>query len=99
MATGNPTETLATEFCYKGVNLSLEELNTRAVQIAKFPEISHFFNLHNSFGRHENATSRKSLEIQAWSITKPQNQDSLQSENLYQYILVFRCSDILKIKS
>ena len=50
-----PTETSVTEFCYKSVNLSLEELknikiilfpNTRTVQIAKFPEInpeiSHF---------------------------------------------------------
>ena len=44
-----PTETSVTEFCYKSVNLSLEELknikillfpNTRTVQIAKFPEIS-----------------------------------------------------------
>ena len=50
-----PTETSVTEFCYKSVNLSLEELknikvilfsDTRSVQIAKFPEIipeiSHF---------------------------------------------------------
>ena len=38
-----PTETSVTEFCYKSVNLSLEELkniNTRTVQIAKFSEIS-----------------------------------------------------------
>ena len=44
-----PTETSVTEFCYKSVNLSLEELqnikiilfsDTRTVQIAKFPEIS-----------------------------------------------------------
>ena len=40
--------------------------------MAKFPEISHFFNLHDSsLGRHVNAASRKSLEIQAYSITKP----------------------------
>jgi len=39
---------------------------------AKFPEISHFFNLHDSsLGRHVNAASRKRLEIQAYSITKP----------------------------
>ena len=50
-----PTETSVTEFCYKGVNLSLEELKNikiilfliqEPVQIAKFPgisaEISHF---------------------------------------------------------
>ena len=40
--------------------------------MAKFPEIRHFFNLHDSFlGRHVNAILRKSLEIQAYSITKP----------------------------
>ena len=33
---------------------------------AKFPEIGHFFNLHDSsLGRHVNAASLKSLEIQA----------------------------------
>ena len=45
-----PTETSVTEFCYKSVNLSLEELENikiilfliqEPVQIAKFPEISH----------------------------------------------------------
>ena len=44
-----PTETSVTEFCYKSVNLSLEELKNikivlfqiqQPVQIAKFPEIS-----------------------------------------------------------
>ena len=44
-----PTETSVTEFCYKSVNLSLEELRNikiilfliqEPVQIAKFPEIS-----------------------------------------------------------
>ena len=34
--------------------------------MAKFPEISNFFNLRDSsLGRHVNAASRKSLEIQA----------------------------------
>ena len=46
-----PTETFVTEFCYKSVNLSLEELKNikiilfliqEPVQIVKFPEISHF---------------------------------------------------------
>ena len=70
-----PRETSVTEFCYKSVNLSLEELknvtiivysNTRTVQIAEFPEISQFLNQHHSsLARHVNATSRKSLEIQA----------------------------------
>ena len=68
-------ETYVTGFCYKSVNLALEELknvtimlysNTRTVQIAEFPEISHLLNQHNSsLARHVNATSRKSLEIQA----------------------------------
>ena len=40
--------------------------------LEKFPDISHFFKLHDSsVGRHVNAASRKSLEIQACSITKP----------------------------
>ena len=59
----------------QSVNLPLEELknitiilysNTRIVQIAEFPEISHFLNQdHSSLARHVNSTSRKSLEIQA----------------------------------
>ena len=70
-----PAETSVAEFCYKSVNLSLEKLknvkitlyfNTRTVQIAEFPEISHLLNQqHSSLARHVNATSRKSLEIQA----------------------------------
>ena len=68
-------ETSVTEFFYKIVNLSLEELknvtiilysNTRTVQITRFPEISQFLNQHHSsLARHVNVTSRKSLEIQA----------------------------------
>ena len=63
------------------MTLSLEELknvttivysNTRTVQITEFPEIRHFSTQHrNPLARHVNATSRKSLEIQAQSITKP----------------------------
>ena len=76
-----PTEASVTEFCYKSLNFSLRELkrhenntfsNTRTVQKANFAELSHFFNQHDSsLGRHVNAASRKSLEIQAQSITKP----------------------------
>ena len=52
-----PAETSVTEFCYKSVNLSLEELknvtiilysNSRTVQRAEFPEIGHFFNRQHS---------------------------------------------------
>ena len=48
--TWRPETSRHAEFCYKSVNLSLEELknvtiilfsNTRTVQIAEFPEISH----------------------------------------------------------
>ena len=70
-----PTETSVTEFCYKSVNLSLEELENlkiipfliqEPVQIAKFSEKkSQNKSLFNQLGRHVNATSRKSLEIQA----------------------------------
>ena len=70
-----PAETSVTEFFYKSVNLFLEELknvtitvysNTRTVQTAEFPEISHFLNQHlSSLALHVNATSRKSLEIQS----------------------------------
>ena len=46
-----PTETSVTVFCHKSVNLSLEELKNikiilfviqETIQIAKFPEVSHF---------------------------------------------------------
>ena len=74
MAAGNQQKHVI-EFCYKSVNLSLEELknvaiilssNARTVQIAEFSEICHLLNQHHSsLARHVNATSRKSLEIQA----------------------------------
>ena len=73
-----PTETSVTEFCYKSVNLLLEELINIEVIIfqylnclgSKFPEKSHFFNLNDtSLVRHVNAASSKSLEIQAYSVT------------------------------
>ena len=39
---------------------------------SKIPKNKSFFNLHDSsLGRHVNAASRKSFEIQAYSITKP----------------------------
>ena len=66
------TETSVTEFCCKGVNLSLQELKKIEIilfspdQIVKFSEIIQFLNQHDSSqGRHENAASRKSLEIRA----------------------------------
>ena len=52
MAAGNQQKTSVTEFCYKSVNLSLEELknvtiivysNTRTVQIAEFPQNKSLF--------------------------------------------------------
>ena len=73
MAAGNHAETSVTEFCYKRVNLSLEELKNvtiivyskaRTVQIAEL--LSHLLNQkYSSLAGHVNATPRKSLEIQA----------------------------------
>ena len=69
-----PTKTSVTEFYYKSVNLSLEELKNikiilfliqEPVQIATFPEISPEISHFKQPGRHVNAASRKSLEIQA----------------------------------
>ena len=73
-----PTETSVTEFCYKNVNLFLEELKKIKIILLSFPntrtrlidsQISRnkFRNksLFNQLGRHVNAESRKSLEIQA----------------------------------
>ena len=74
-----PRETFVTAFCSKSVDLSFEALkntqkhqnnnfaNTRTVQISKFLGITN----DSSLGRHVNPASRKSLEIQAYSITKP----------------------------
>ena len=68
-----PTEASVTEFFYKSVNLSLEELknikitpfsNSRTFQIAKIPRNkSRNKSLFSQLGRHVNAASRKSLEI------------------------------------
>ena len=66
----------------QSVNLFLEELiNIKAIlhlvhelfRQQNFYEISLFFNLRDdsSLGRHVNAASRKRLEIQVYSITKP----------------------------
>ena len=75
MAAGNQQKHLSLSFATLSVNLSLEALihvttilysNTRTVQIAEFPEIRHLLNQHHSsLTRHVNATSLKSLEIQA----------------------------------
>ena len=47
-------------------------MHARTVLIAEISDISQFLNQHHSsLARHVNATSRKSLEIQAWFITKP----------------------------
>ena len=76
-----PTKTSVTEFWHKSLNLFLKELInikvilfliTRIVQIAKFPEVRHSLNLEDSsLSCDVNAMSRSSLEIQAYSITKP----------------------------
>ena len=71
------TKTAVTEFWCKSVNLFLEELiNIKVILFLmidrKIPRNTSLFYPHDSFlGRHVNATSRKSLKIQAFSITKP----------------------------
>ena len=70
-----PTETSVTEFCYKSVNLSLEELtnikkntfpNRRTRSDSQMSQNkSRNKSLFNQLGRHVNAASSKSLEIQA----------------------------------
>ena len=77
----NQQKTSVTEFWYKCVNLFLEELiNIKVILFLihelfrwqNSPKYVTFFNLHdNPLARHVNATSRTSLEIQAYSITKP----------------------------
>ena len=75
-----PAETSFTKFCYKSVNLFFEELISIKVILFLIHELFTqrnflkqviFLNLHNSsLGRHVSAASCKSLEIQAYSITK-----------------------------
>ena len=79
-----PTETSVTEFCYKSVNLSLEELKN--IKIVLFlntrtrsdSQISRNKSLFNRLGRHVNAASRKSLDLS-------QNQEPIRNENSYKY--------------
>ena len=79
MADGSQQETSVTEFYCKSVNLSLEELINIEVILflthnlnSKIPRNKSPFNLHySSLGRLVKAASRKSLEIQAYSNTKP----------------------------
>ena len=103
-----PTETSVTEFCYKSVKLSLEEFknikiilfsNIRIVRIAKLPELSHIFNQHDSsLGRHVNAASRKSSEIQASVCHKTKNPFGAKicmniSFQLLLYIMEEKCQE------
>jgi len=69
-----PTERSVIEFCYKSVNLSLEELKNNTVLLSLMQELFRWpdssskcrnKSLFNQLGRHVNTTSRKSLEIQA----------------------------------
>ena len=83
--------------CYKSVNLLPEELINIKVILFLIHELlkskiswtkSDFFNLHNSsLGRHVNAASRKSLEIQAYSIIKPRT----LLKRKFVWKLVFSC--------
>ena len=65
----NMAETSVIEFYYKSVNLSLEELKNIKIILFLIQEpdgqISRNKSLFKQPGRHVNAASRKSLEIQA----------------------------------
>ena len=70
MAAGNQQKHLSLRFASRARGTQKHSnntfSNTGTVQIAKFPEISHFFNQRDSsLSRHVNVASRKSLEIQA----------------------------------
>ena len=94
-----PTETFVSEFFYKSVNLRLEELINIKVILFLTLELFRqqnsskkvtFFNLNDSsFGRHVNAASRKSLKIQAYSVTKPRT----LLRRKFVWKLVFSCSN------
>ena len=83
--------------CYKSVNLFLEKLINIKVILFLIHELlkskiswtkPDFFNLHNSsLGRHVNTASRKSLEIQAYSIIKPRT----LLKRKFVWKLVFSC--------
>ena len=74
---GRKKKTAVTEFWCKSVNLFVEELiNIKVILFLmidrKIPRNTSLFYPNDSFlERHVNATSRKSLKIQAFSITKP----------------------------
>ena len=95
-----PTETSVFEFSYLCVNPSLEELiKIKAIFILRqgmfdskiSPNTRNVFDLHKSFpGRQLNASSRKSLEIQAFCIAK---QRTLLNRK-FVCIKVLRCSNI-----
>ena len=87
-----PAETSVTEFCYKSVNLSLEELknvtiilysNTRTVQIAEFPEISHF--LTNITALSSIMLRPRHAKAQNFKRSLLLNQEPIRSENLCEY--------------
>ena len=93
-----PAETSVTAFCYKRVNLSLEELKnvtiilyskTRTIQIAEFPEVSHLLNQnHMSLARHVNATSCKSLETMFGRKVNKNNEEQYPERKL-NFTLLF----------
>ena len=94
-----PTKTSITEFWYRSLNLFLEEfINIKLIlslihelfRSQNSPKDVTFWN-DNSPGRHVNATSHKSLEIQTYSITKPRT----LLKRKFVWKLVFSCSNTL----
>ena len=100
MAAGNQQNHVFFKFSYLCVNCSLQELiKIKAIFILRqgmfdskiSPNTRNVFDLHKSFpGRQLNASSRKSLEIQAFCIAK---QRTLLNRK-FVCIKVLRCSNI-----
>ena len=91
-----PRETSVTEFCYKSVNLSLEELKN--IKIIFFPNTrtrsdsqisrnkSRNKSLFNQLGRHVNAASRKNSSI-AYRKTKSPFATKIRLSSSFQLLL------------
>ena len=80
------------EIWQKGKHHSSSLLKAFQIRLFFNTSIFHFIGTlnqhHSSLARHVNVTSRKSLEIQAWSITKPRTYSGWK----FVWILVFSCS-------
>ena len=86
-----PTEIFVTEFCFfeelKNVKITLLS-NTRTVQIAKFPEISHFFLLISQLSR-PSYKCRVTQKLRNSSIVYHKTENpGIRSKNLRKYLFL-----------